>query len=567
LTVDSNSSYQSAAESYAQGVRDLFAAAPGAPTTRGELAPAPPTDLADRAEALAATSRDLTTAAAAKLAHPDPNVRIEGSTQLLAKALADLQVSAVLFQAAQAEQGSLEGTRDLVPTVEMPGDLEDTLGVLTGSTPVVAESATRGREAESGTRGLEAAPDPAATRNELTNVAGNELTTVRTRAAQTGQAALQGLVGLGLTQVASAAGIVGGDIAKAIGVGEQVGKLFSLFRDFVVNGYNALLALLGPALGQMAAGQVLTWAKEVESGAKFDELLEKLYGTEATRQALTTLIAGSTADVTRLTTAITGITALDASYKKQMELVDKVRNGLKLVGMAAGVALPQGRVLLAALYLIVGGYVVLAGADYVDAPNLKLLNRVPGVRQIVEQNLGPAAAAPAAGPATAATAAPVPAASTAPAAETADMPATDSVSASRPAPAPLSGTGAVPTAAPPPRQPAPGAEAAPAPATGEATPSASAPASASSPTPLAAGPANPAPATNTPVVSVAPAPDEGAVAGAVAGALASANPTMVGTTAPDGEPAADAGTGAGPAPASNAGTTQDSGAGSGTPSA
>jgi hypothetical protein len=321
LTVDSNNSYQSAAESYAQGVRDLFAAAPGAPATRGELAPAPPTDLADRAEALAATSRDLTTAAAAKLAHPDPNVRMEGSTQLLAKALTDLQVSAVLFQAAQAEQGRLEGTRDLTPTVpvETPRDLDDTLGVLLGTTPVAVES---------GTRGLEAAPDPASVRNELTNVAGNELTTVRTRAAQTGQAALQGLLGLGLAQVASAAGIVGGDIANALGVGVQVGKLFSLFRDFAVNAYNSLLALLGPTLGQMAAGQVLNWAKEVESGAKFDELVEKLYGTEATRQALTTLIGNSTADVTRLTAAITGITPLDASYKKPMELVDKVRNGL-----------------------------------------------------------------------------------------------------------------------------------------------------------------------------------------------------------------------------------------------
>ena len=128
---------------YAQGVRDLFAAAPGAPATRGELAPAPPTDLADRAAALAATSRDLTTVAAAKLAHPDPNVRIEGSTQLLAKALTDLQVSAMLLQAAQAEQGSLEGTRDLAPTVpaETPPDLDDNLSVLLGTTPRVVESA------------------------------------------------------------------------------------------------------------------------------------------------------------------------------------------------------------------------------------------------------------------------------------------------------------------------------------------------------------------------------------------------------------------------------------------
>jgi hypothetical protein len=560
LTVDSNSSYQSAAESYAQGVRDLFAAAPGAPATRGELAPAPPTDLADRAAALAATSRDLTTVAAAKLAHPDPNVRIEGSTQLLAKALTDLQVSAMLLQAAQAEQGSLEGTRDLAPTVpaETPPDLDDTLSVLLGTTPRVVESATRG---------LEAAPDPAGARNELTNVAGNELTTVRTRAAQTGQAALQGLLGLGLAEVASAAGVVGGDIAKALGVGAQVGKLFSLFRDFAVNGYNSLLALLGPTLGQMAAGQVLNWAKEVENGAKFDELVEKLYGTEATRQALTTLIGNSTADVTRLTAAITGITMLDASYKKQMDLVDKVRNGLKLVGLAAGVALPQGRVLLAALYLIVGGYVVLAGADYVDAQNLKLLNRVPGVRQIVEQNLGPAAVPPAANPAAAAP--PAPAASPAPAAETAAMPATDSVSASSPAPAPLAGGAAVPVSAPPAGDTALPASA---PSAGDtvvlaATPPAGDTAMPSAPPAPASATANPAPATGTPpVVSVAPAPDEGAIAGAVAGALASDSPALAGSTPAAAESAPNTPPNSRPAPASGAPPASESGTGSGTPS-
>jgi len=42
---------------------------------------------------------------------------------------------------------------------------------------------------------------------------------------------------------------------------------------------------------------------------------------------------------------------------------------------------------LTALYIVLGGYVIVAGADYVDAHKLSLLNRVPGVRRVVESTL------------------------------------------------------------------------------------------------------------------------------------------------------------------------------------
>jgi hypothetical protein len=45
-------------------------------------------------------------------------------------------------------------------------------------------------------------------------------------------------------------------------------------------------------------------------------------------------------------------------------------------------------VLMAAAYSAILGYAVLVGADYVDAERVKLLNRVPGVRQVVEQAIG-----------------------------------------------------------------------------------------------------------------------------------------------------------------------------------
>jgi hypothetical protein len=42
---------------------------------------------------------------------------------------------------------------------------------------------------------------------------------------------------------------------------------------------------------------------------------------------------------------------------------------------------------VAATYVAICGYVVLNGADYVDADRVKILNRVPGVRQVVVANL------------------------------------------------------------------------------------------------------------------------------------------------------------------------------------
>jgi len=42
---------------------------------------------------------------------------------------------------------------------------------------------------------------------------------------------------------------------------------------------------------------------------------------------------------------------------------------------------------MAAAYLVIAGYAILTGADYVDAARLKFLNRVPGVRQVVETSI------------------------------------------------------------------------------------------------------------------------------------------------------------------------------------
>src|SRR5947209_3875844 len=100
-------SYQTLAQAYDDGVRGLFAARSAPTVERGERKPAAPQELADRAAQLSPVSANLTQAAADLLADTNPDVSIQASTRLLAKALTDLQVSAYLLQAAQDEESGI----------------------------------------------------------------------------------------------------------------------------------------------------------------------------------------------------------------------------------------------------------------------------------------------------------------------------------------------------------------------------------------------------------------------------------------------------------------------------
>ena len=60
---------------------------------------------------------------------------------------------------------------------------------------------------------------------------------------------------------------------------------------------------------------------------------------------------------------------------------------MRFVGGISAAALPASKLLLAGVYLVLGVYIVAAGGDYIDAPHLRFLNRVPGVRQVVEVRL------------------------------------------------------------------------------------------------------------------------------------------------------------------------------------
>lgn len=369
------------AQAYADGVRALFAPA-GAPTDeRGVGGPVSPTDLADKAESLSTLSASLTTEAGAKLATAEePRVKAQTSTQLLAKALTDLEVSAYLLQAAEDERANRVWARSEAAERSATGhaSVDELLKIVAGEASLLPA----GKE-----RGGRTPKNLASARQGLTQTVDDVLTLISKRASQTGQAALSGLLGIGLVQIGQAAGLIGQNIAQAFGQAETLSRLYQLFRDFAFRAYDSVVALLGPTVAQAAGQRVLEWIDEVKEAKFFGTLLEKLYETNQTRQELSVEIADSKADLQKFVAARDRVSELVEEYTAQLRLTEKLLKGLKYLGSVPVAILPYGSLLMAAVYIVLCAYVVLAGADYVDAPHLSSLHRVLGVRQVVEVNL------------------------------------------------------------------------------------------------------------------------------------------------------------------------------------
>ena len=83
------------------------------------------------------------------------------------------------------------------------------------------------------------------------------------------------------------------------------------------------------------------------------------------------------------------VLALNDGFQRKTSLIDKILPKIRYVGMIPGAALPGGQLLVAAAYLALGGYVLFLGADYLDSTGIRFLDRVPGVRRIVEESLAP----------------------------------------------------------------------------------------------------------------------------------------------------------------------------------
>ncbi len=378
--MEATDSYLAAAHAYADAVRVLFAPSAAPTGERGGRGPASFVDLAGQAERLSSLSGQLTQSISAQLEHPAAHARAQASIASLAKALTDLEVSAYLFQAAvdEEEKVTWAGGEASERSAVRLGRREQYLLLLLGE---IEHDGGRTERRGNLRMGAQEA------RTKLSVSIGDALDLVRERATKTGQAALEGLLGLGVAEVAAAVGLLGMDIADAMEQAEKASRLYVIFRDFAFRSYGSVIALFGQPLAQEAAQHALEWVDDLRNGRLFGELVEKLYETEQTGHALRQLAASSQASREQFLAAIEGIDELETSYGIQTSLADKLLRGFRFLKGVPAAALPQGTLLVAAVYVALGAYVVLAGADYVDAKRLKLLDRVPGVRQVVETKL------------------------------------------------------------------------------------------------------------------------------------------------------------------------------------
>jgi len=374
--------YLEAAQDYADGVRVLFAPIATPTAQRGSVRAVQAGELGARAEKLLHASEKLTAEAQSRLTTTeDADEMTEASTQLLAKAVTDLTISAHLLQAAADEDEKVPGTE---LTADERG-LSDSAGVEGLLQIVVGQKRTAGP-----VRSTSLPRDIAGARTELSLAIEDSLTLISERTGTTGKAALSGMLGIGLGQVGQAAGLLGQNIAQVLGQADKLSSLYGLFRDFAFKAYESVIALLGPTVAGIVGQQVVNWISEMKELSFFSNFLERIYGTEETCAALLPLVNESTSDKQQFTDAILELEKLGEIHLRQTTLVDKLLKGLKYLGSVPVAVLPYGSLLMAAVYVAICGYVVLNGADYVDADGVKIFNRVQGVRQIVTARLSAA---------------------------------------------------------------------------------------------------------------------------------------------------------------------------------
>jgi hypothetical protein len=267
-------------------------------------------------------------------------------------------------------RGAERGVADLGPAKEY-------LDILLGECKAVRRAAERGVKPANITEA----------RRMLFTSLDDTLTLISDRASKTAKSAVGSLVGLGAGELARAAGALGMSIAGMLGQAEKVSRLYDLFRSFVSKVYDALAALVGESLIQKAGQKVVELVNELKGGKYLPEILESLYQTKSTKEDLKNFVDDSKVAIEKFDSAIQAVEGLKEGYGSQVRLVEKLIKGLNFIGGLSEVIIPQGKLILAAAYIALGGYVVLAGADYVDSPNIRWLDRVSGVRRTVEGNL------------------------------------------------------------------------------------------------------------------------------------------------------------------------------------
>ncbi|MBC8449683.1 MAG: hypothetical protein H8D78_18275 [Chloroflexi bacterium] len=342
------------------------------PPTRG-VKPPSSEEVAERSEELLARNADVTQAWAAKLESDDVLARQVAEIRLLAACTADLALADDLVNLDRGKP-RLTSRGRYGPSVS-----QDLLQLLTMSDEEIVKQALTPKRL----RGVTRAAGPAADR--MQEAVDTTLDHLLEGTADTGQRAIEGLILMDAALLLEAARIVGGDIAEKLG--EGLSRLMQSAVRYILAAYDKVALLLGAEKMAEIREQILGWITDLQEGELFPELVEKLFQTEALKgEVAGWLAASSVSDATLGETRAT-VEQLDAAFGSKMELADKIISSLALVKLLPPTMTPVGRLVIAAVYLGLAGYVVFTGYDHVDSDRWKLIDRVSGVRQVAQEAL------------------------------------------------------------------------------------------------------------------------------------------------------------------------------------
>lgn len=382
-TARTSGSYTELAQSYAEGVLGLMMPMSSQAThvSQRGVAVMSYASVTAQAKQLLRTSSALTQSAVERLSSGSPQDRIETQMQLLAKALTDLAVSQQLLDSAEDERSGI------TPQIAGASRTAALFEVDTYLKVLVNGFGARSRFSTSAERAAAPAMDVSSAKYGLNDALNDTLATVLDQTAVQGQAAFRGLVSIGLFNLAKAASVVGADIAKYLGYDEQVSELYGLVNEYVGRAHETILSLLGRELSSIAVDKALDFFNSLKDGSLLGELLEKLYETRKTRDEMVKLVQASDAELPNYNKAIEGLDTLSTQFKEIMDFVGKLIKGLKFVGMIPAATMPQAQLVMSASHAVLFTYIILAGADFADSQRIKMLNRVPGVRDLITANL------------------------------------------------------------------------------------------------------------------------------------------------------------------------------------
>lgn len=375
----STPSHQALADQFAQDVQALLSTPPA---VRGKRSATHAAALAERADRLADVASQLSAQTAAYLAADDPAVRLGVEQHLLAQAAANLAVADRLMEAAAA-QGEVEGKAPgrRPTTAAADGDLAAALAVL--STPLAEAGAALTPRRPTGRPAA-----TSATQEELLAAVDQTIDAITAGTADLSRDVLTGLLGLDLALLRQAAGMVSQELAELVQrISEEGFRLLSKAVAFVVQAYDNLLAALGQEVTSEMRQFLADWLEQLRQGEALTGLLDALFEVAKTQARVRSAVESSSASPVVLGQVRGAVAALPQSFAARTRLAGQILAGLGLLKRIPAARLPAVELAVAATYIGLLGYGLFVGADYVDAPRLERLGRVPGVARVVEMGL------------------------------------------------------------------------------------------------------------------------------------------------------------------------------------